>query len=111
MTQEFTFEFQNEVQSLGSDLEDRMRTVAQERLQKLQRGHQDVVGAAVSLEQPAHAASDFIYESRVVVYAKPDNVAAHAKMGDPMGALKDAIDGVERQIRDRREKLRDRSRQ
>lgn len=109
-TQEFTFEFLNEVQSLGDDLEDRMRTVAEERLQKLQRGHNDVIGAAVSVEQPANSSSDFIYESRVVVYARPENVAANAKMGDPMGALKNAIDGVERQIRERRDKLRERSR-
>lgn len=107
---EFTFEFLNKAESLGDDLQDRMRTVAHDRLQKLQRGHHDVIGAAVSLEQPVHAATDFLYEARVVAYARPENVAASTKLADPMGALKDAIQAVERQLRDRRAKLRDRSR-
>ncbi len=109
-TEEFTFEFLNEVQSLSAEQDDQMRNVARERLQKLQRGHNDVIGAAVSLEQPVHAATDFLYEARVVVYARPENVAANAKESEPMRALKSAVDGVERQIRERRDRLRERSR-
>ncbi len=109
-TEEFTFEFLNKVETLGDALEERMRTVAEERLQKLQKGHHDLIGAAVSLDEPAHATSDFIYEARVVAYARPENVAASAKESDPMGALKEAISAVERQIRERRDKLRERAR-
>jgi ribosomal subunit interface protein len=109
-TEAFTFEFLNRAEALGAELDQRMRTLAEERLQKLQKGHNDLIGAAVSLEQPANATTNFIYEARVVAYARPENVAATATENDPMGALKNALAGVERQIRERRDKLRDRSR-
>lgn len=38
-------------------------------------------------------------------------MAAAAEAADPLGALKQALSGVERQVRERREKLRQRSRQ
>ncbi len=46
-TEEFTFEFLNKVETLGAALEGRMRALAQERLQKLQKGHQDLIGATI----------------------------------------------------------------
>lgn len=80
-------------------------------LRKLQKGHSDLIGAAVSLEQPAKAETAFIYRARVVAYVRPENVAAVAKEADPMIALKQALSGVERQVRERRDKLRQRTRQ
>ncbi|MEZ4728126.1 MAG: HPF/RaiA family ribosome-associated protein [Caldilineaceae bacterium] len=109
--QEFTFEFLNEVENLGEVLEDRLRTEAETRLRKLQKGHSDLIGAAVSLEQPAKAETDFIYRARVVAYIRPETMAAVAKEADPMVAIKHALSNVERQVREQRDKLRQRSRQ
>lgn len=109
--QEFTYEFLNEVENLGEALEERLRTEAETRLRKLQKGHSDLIGAAVSLEQPVKAETNFLYRARVVAYVRPDNVAAVAKEADPLVALKQALSGVERQVRERRDKLRQRSRQ
>lgn len=110
-TQDFTFEFVNEVENLGEALDERLYTEAETRLRKLQKGHTDLIGASVSLEQPAKAQTDFIYRARVAVYIRPENIAASAQAADPVGALKQALDGVERQVRERREKLRQRVRQ
>lgn len=109
--QDFTFEFVNEVENLGEAVDERLYTEAETRLRKLQKGHTDLIGAAVSIEQPAKAQTDFVYRARVVVYIRPENVAAAAQAAEPLAALKQALSGVERQVRERREKLRQRTRQ
>ena len=109
--QEFTFEFVNETENLGEALDERLYTEAETRLRKLQKGHTDLIGAAVSIEQPAKAQTDFVYRARVVVYIRPENMAAAAQAADAMGALKEALSGIERQVRERRDKLRQRTRQ
>lgn len=109
--QDFTFEFVNEAENLGEALAERLYTEAETRLRKLQKGHTDLIGAAVSVEQPAKAQTDFVYRARIVIYIRPENLAAAAQAADPMGALKQALSGVERQVRERRAKLRQRTRQ
>ena len=109
--QEFTFEFVNETENLGEVLDERLYTEAETRLRKLQKGHTDLIGAAVSLEEPAKAQTNFVYRARVVVYIRPENMAAAAQAADAMGALKEALSGIERQVRERRDKLRQRTRQ
>lgn len=106
--QEFTFEFLNEVQSLGPQVEDRLRAEAEQRLRKLQAGHTDLMGAAVSVEQPIHAETPFLFQARVVAYARPKNIAATTKESDAMNALKGALAAVERQVREQRARLRQR---
>lgn len=109
--QDFTYEFFNEVQNLGDGLHERLQTEAETRLRKLQQGHTDLIGAAISLEQPAKAETAFLYRARVVVYIRPENLAATAQEGDPLTALKRALSQVERQVREQRDRLRQRSRQ
>lgn len=109
--QDFTYEFFNEVQNLGDVLNERLQTEAETRLRKLQQGHTDLIGAAVSIEQPAKAETAFLYRARVVVYIRPENLAATAQEGDPLAALKRALSQVERQVREQRDRLRQRSRQ
>lgn len=108
--QEFSFEFYNEVDNLGLVVERALRQEAETQLRALGKGHQDLIGAAVSLEIVAQGQdSPHLYQARVVVYARPENVAAVTKQGDPTNALKTALVGVERQLRDRRDRLRERS--
>jgi ribosome-associated translation inhibitor RaiA len=108
---ELTFEFYTEVPPLRDALEQELRTEAESRLRALAAGHTDLTGASVALEQPAHAESPYLYQARVVVYARPEHVAATAKGEDLGSTLKSALDAVERQVRDRREKLAERWKQ
>ena len=109
--QDFTYEFFNEVQNLGDVLNERLQSEAETRLRKLQQGHTDLIGAAVSIEQPVKAETAFLYRARVVVYIRPENLAATAQESDPLVALKRALSQVERQVREQRDRLRQRSRQ
>jgi ribosome-associated translation inhibitor RaiA len=106
---EFAIEFYNEVQELGDVVEASLRTEAESRLQALQKGHTDLTGAAVALERPAERASAYLYRARVVVYIRPENIAGVAECDTPEGALKEALGAVERQVREKRDKLRERS--
>ena len=68
-------------------------------------GHTDLIGASVVLEQPAQAESAYLYQARVVVYGRPDHIAAVEKDASLERALRGALDAVERQVRERRAKL------
>jgi hypothetical protein len=78
----------------------------EDRLLALTDGHTDLVGAAISATEPAQgAAQPFIFEVRIVVYTRPNDIAA-VKQGDTLqAALKAALTAVERQVREKREKL------
>ena len=86
-------------------VEERLRELAERRISKLMRNHKDITGTSVALEKPAHRHTDFVYTARVIVYMRPDNVVAREKADSPEGALKGALDAIERQVRERREKL------
>jgi hypothetical protein len=102
---DFTFEFHAEIPELGDALEDELREEAGGQLDALARGHTDLVGASVVLEQPAHAESSYLYQARVVVYGRPEHMAAVEKDNTLEGALRGALSAVERQVRERRERL------
>lgn len=99
---DFTIEFNSPfVQEAEADL----FAMADTKLRQLTEGHRDMRGAAVNIREPAKGEKGFLYEATVVVYSRPEQVAATEKGKDPSIALKGALDGVERQIRQRREKL------
>jgi hypothetical protein len=51
------------------------------------------------------------YEVRVVAYMRPEHVVAVEKQETVEGALKGALNAVERQVRELRDKLRERWKQ
>lgn len=102
----FTMEFYNEVQELGQRTEEQLRAEAEQRLRKLMEGHTDITGAAVALEQPANRESAYVFRARVVAYMRPENIAGVATEENPVQALKDALSAVERQVREKRDRLR-----
>jgi ribosome-associated translation inhibitor RaiA len=104
---DFHFEFQSKVPNLDNGL---IVEVA-DRLRELAQGHDDMVGASVGLEELTGDTTPHRYEARVVAYMRPDNVAAVEKGETAVEALKGALEAVERQIRERREKLGKRWRQ
>ena len=100
---EFPIDFHSDLEGPNSayygEVEHRIRALA--------RGHTDVTGAAVSLEKPVQGRETSpLFEASVVVYLRPANVAAVEKADGPLTALQGALDAVERQVREQRDKLR-----
>ncbi len=92
--------------SLNDEAEARLLEEAETRLLKLANGHQDIIGAAINIRRPAKGATDYLFEATVVVYSRPENVSATEKRNDHTAALKGALSAIERQVRERRAKLR-----
>jgi ribosome-associated translation inhibitor RaiA len=105
---DFTFEFHTEVEHLGDAQKEELRLEAERRLVDLAAGHRDLIGASLALRQLAHDQTPHAYEARVVGFVRPDNLAAVEKAGTVKAAVKGALDELERQIREKRERLRDR---
>ncbi len=97
--------FDVEFYSKVPDPDDELRLEAERQLEALRAGHTDMIGASVALEQPAHGETPYLHQARVVVYMRPDNIVAVEKDETAEGALKGALKAVERQVRERREKL------
>lgn len=100
---EFGFEFY----SLVPDPDQALRAEAQRRLLALTEGHDDLVGASVTMEELTGEATPHRYKATVIVYKRPDNVAATEKAETPEGALKGALSAVERQVRELRQRMRE----
>lgn len=97
---EFTIEFNGE--DLYETTEAALFREADRRLRDLADGHSDLIGSAVTIRHPAAA----LYEATVVVYGRPEHLSATEKDSDPAIALKGALKAIERQVRQRRDKLR-----
>jgi ribosome-associated translation inhibitor RaiA len=100
---EFGFEFYSDI----PDLDETLRAEAENRLWALTRGHDDLVGASVTLDELTGETTPHRYEATVVVFKRPDNVVATEKAGTVQAALKGALAAAERQIRELRDKLRE----
>ncbi len=108
---DFEYEFTNEIENLSPQLETDLRLEAEERLHALAREHNDVIGAAVSLENLTEGdETPHLFRARAVLYSRPEQLAGVAKESDPTIAMKAALDAVERQLRDRRAQFSDRNR-
>lgn len=104
----FDYGFHNMAGDLGDLLLERMQQEAEMRLRKLAKGHTDLTGAAVALErEDKQAVTGFPVRARVVVYTRPDYLAGVETATDAMAALKGALDAVERQVREKRARLRE----
>lgn len=103
---DFTLELNSE--HLSKTVEYDLFTEAETQLKKLATGHKDMTGAAINVRQPAHRETTPVYEVTVVVYGRPEPIAATQKEAEPQLALKGALNAAERQIRERRDKLKKR---
>lgn len=101
-------EFYSEVKTL----EDELRPEAEKRLRELAKGHRDMVGASIAIEEPAaNRETPYVYRARVVVFIRPENIAGEEQADTPQAALKGALDAVTRQVREKRRKMRTRWKQ
>ena len=103
------YQFYAEIPNLTQEAEHALRAEAEQRLGELTRGNQDMVGASVAIEPVAIGQNQapFRYRARVVVYIQPDNVAVEEQEDSGEAALNQALDAVERLVRERRSKLRE----
>lgn len=103
---EFAIEYYVE----GTHLGQRQKDTIEVRLNKLARGHRDIAGASVAVECVSGANKRAEYKVRLVVYRKPSNIAATRTQDSVRGAINEALEAVVRQIREQRERVRDRHR-
>jgi ribosome-associated translation inhibitor RaiA len=87
------------------NLEEELALEAEQRLWLLAEEHTDLIGASVAMEKLAQDDVPFLYQARVVVYIKPENIAAVEKAESVEAALKGALAAIERQVREHRERL------
>jgi ribosome-associated translation inhibitor RaiA len=99
----FGFEFYSEI----PDPDKVLQAEAESRLLALAEDHKDLVGASVTVEELTGGTTPYRYEATVVVFKRPDNVAATEKAESSEEALKGALSAVERQVRELRERLRE----
>jgi len=86
----------------------KLYTLTEQKMDKIMKGHHDVTSAMVDITDPAKGEGlPSMYQVNVTLYARPNNIAAIKKNDDVKAALRDSLDAVERQIREKRERLRD----
>jgi ribosome-associated translation inhibitor RaiA len=88
-----------------SDVPDAFKRETEQRLRELASTHSDMVGSAVSLEKVADTQSYDVYRVRIVLYKRPQDIVVTKNEADPMLTLRDALDTLEEQVRESREKL------
>ena len=91
-------------------LTERMKAKVQRRMRKLVNGYKDIFGVAVALRNVTGTKRNPDYKCRMIIYAKPVNIVAVQNASMESVAMLGALDSVERQIRDRRERMRERHR-
>jgi ribosome-associated translation inhibitor RaiA len=110
MTEEkfnFEFEFQSKLGDIG-ELEDKLYNEADSRLRKLTKGHTDITGASIILEPVVQGTqTSYLIRARVIAYTRPDYINGEEEADTALAALKGALSAVERQVRDKRDKLRE----
>jgi ribosome-associated translation inhibitor RaiA len=97
---DFPIEFYNEIND-----DPALYDEADARLRRLAKDHTDMVGAMVTI-RPSDKGSDHDINATVTVYTSPNYLNATVESRQAHGALKGALDAIERQVREMREKLR-----
>jgi len=87
------------------NVSDEFNLEAEQQLRELASQHSDLIGASVSLENIVKTETPYLYQVRIVVYKRPEDIAVIEKDVEPMIALKGALDSLEEKIRASREKL------
>lgn len=103
---DFTIEFNSNIND--DQAEASLFAEADNRLRKLAGSHDDMIGASVNIRMNAKTETPTFYEATAVAYIRPENLAATEKADNPDQALDGALDALERQVRQKRERLRER---
>jgi len=98
---DFHLEFYSEEKTLNDVLRDEAET----RLRALATDRNDMIGASVAVKELSRDETPHFYQARVVAYIRPENIVAVEKADALDAALKGALEAVERQVHQRREKF------
>ncbi|HET6598052.1 MAG TPA: HPF/RaiA family ribosome-associated protein [Anaerolineales bacterium] len=98
---DFYIDYNIEVSEVG----DEFQRETEQQLRELTSSHSDIIGAAVAVEKTADTTTYDVYRVRIVVYKRPQDIAVSKQDVDPMVALRAALDVLEEQVRESREKL------
>ena len=98
----FDFEFYNETEQPDAPFYD----LAFEKIVDTAEGHSDITGASVSMEELSSDETPHAFQARVVLYVRPENIAATEVIPDAQDALQAALDSAIEQVREKRNKLR-----
>jgi ribosome-associated translation inhibitor RaiA len=88
-----------------SEVGDEFKRETEARLQDLIADQSDIVGAAVALEKTVDTQSYDLYRVRIVLYKRPQDMVVTKEDEEPMLTLRQALDTLERQVRESRDKL------
>lgn len=88
-----------------ADVDEAFRREAELRLHELAADQTDIVGAAVALEKVVDTQTYDVYRVRIVLYKRPQDIVVNKQDADPMVALREALQTLEQQVRESREKL------
>lgn len=98
-------EFYSEVLPIGEEV----RNETRQTLEKLAQGHKDIIEASMAIENVAGEETTFLYKARIVLYMRPENMVVVEKGDSIMKTVKQALATVKRQVRKKREKLKETS--
>lgn len=98
----FVFEFYNE-----TDLPDaEYYEMAYDQITDLAEGHNDVVGASVSLKELSSDDTPHAYESIVTLNVRPTNISAREVAESALTSLQQSLEAAIKQVREKREQLK-----
>ncbi len=98
-------EFYSEIPSVTEDI----RREVRDRLEALTEGHKDIIESSIAIEDIAGEETPYLYEVRIVVYMRPENIAVVEKGEAIRKTVKDALTTVERQVRKERARRKEKS--
>jgi ribosome-associated translation inhibitor RaiA len=98
---DFYIDYNIDVAEAGDDF----KRETEARLRDLVADNSDIVGAAVALEKTVDTQSYDLYRVRIVLYKRPQDVVVTKEDEEPMLTLRQALDTLERQVRESRDKL------
>jgi ribosomal subunit interface protein len=100
-------DFAIEYHSETHEFTDSLKAKVEQRLGKLARQHRDITGASLAIHRVSGANRHHQFRVRLVLYHKPDNIAATHKADAVANALMEALNAIERQVRERRDRRRE----
>jgi len=89
----------------ATNISDEFNLEAEQALRDFAAHHSDLIGASVSLENIVKTESPYLYQVRIVLYKRPEDLAVVEKGVEPMVALKGALEALTGKVRASREKL------
>ena len=98
----FDFEFYNETDLPDTDFYE----LAYDQITDAAEGHDDIVGASVSLEELSQEETPHAYQARVVLYVRPSHISSTEVMPSALDALQNALEDAIEQVRKKRDKLK-----